>query len=130
MSDGASIILVGSIAGSVGNPGYGTYSATRAAVRSYSRTWAKELAGRGIRVNTVSPGPIDTPMINGASEEVRQELTKMIAMNRLGTPEEVASAVLYLASADSSFVTGTELFVDGGLMALVRVIKGGVSGSD
>jgi NAD(P)-dependent dehydrogenase (short-subunit alcohol dehydrogenase family) len=117
MSEGASIVLVGSIAGSMGNPGYGTYSATKAAVRSYSRTWAKELAGRGIRVNTVSPGPIDTPMMDGASEEVKQGLTSMIAMNRLGAPDEVAGAVLYLASADSSYVTGAELVVDGGFMA-------------
>jgi NAD(P)-dependent dehydrogenase (short-subunit alcohol dehydrogenase family) len=117
MSEGASIVLVGSIAGSIGNPGYGTYSATKAAVRSYSRTWAKELAGRGIRVNTVSPGPIDTPMMDGASEEVKQGLTSMIAMNRLGAPDEVAGAVLYLASADSSYVTGAELIVDGGFMA-------------
>lgn len=116
MSEGASIVLVGSIAGSIGNPGYGTYSATKAAVRSYSRTWAKELAGRGIRVNTVSPGPIDTPMMDGASEEVKQGLTSMIAMNRLGAPDEVAGAVLYLASADSSYVTGAELIVDGGFM--------------
>jgi NAD(P)-dependent dehydrogenase (short-subunit alcohol dehydrogenase family) len=116
MSEGASIVLVGSIAGSIGNPGYGTYSATKAAVRSYSRTWAKELAGRGIRVNTVSPGPIDTPMMDGASEEVKQGLTSMIAMNRLGAPDEVANAVLYLASADSSYVTGAELVVDGGFM--------------
>jgi NAD(P)-dependent dehydrogenase (short-subunit alcohol dehydrogenase family) len=116
MSEGASIVLVGSIAGSIGNPGYGTYSATKAAVRSYSRTWAKELAGRGIRVNTVSPGPIDTPMMDGASEEVKQGLTSMIAMNRLGAPDEVAGAVLYLASADSSYVTGAELVVDGGFM--------------
>jgi NAD(P)-dependent dehydrogenase (short-subunit alcohol dehydrogenase family) len=116
MSEGASIVLVGSIAGSIGNPGYGTYSATKAAVRSYSRTWAKELAGRGIRVNTVSPGPINTPMMDGASEEVKQGLTSMIAMNRLGAPDEVAGAVLYLASADSSYVTGAELVVDGGFM--------------
>jgi NAD(P)-dependent dehydrogenase (short-subunit alcohol dehydrogenase family) len=117
MADGGSIVLLGSIAGSVGNPGYGTYSATKAAVRSYARTWSKELAGRGIRVNTVSPGPIDTPMFDNVSDEVRRALTSQIPMNRMGLPEEVATTALFLASADSTFVTGAELCVDGGMTA-------------
>lgn len=117
MRAGGSVVLIGSIAGSVGNPGYGTYSATKAAVRSYARTWSKELAGRGIRVNTISPGPIDTPMFDNVSDEVRRTLTAMIPMNRMGLPEEVAGAALFLASADSTFVTGTEVCVDGGMMA-------------
>jgi NAD(P)-dependent dehydrogenase (short-subunit alcohol dehydrogenase family) len=117
MSEGASIVLIGSIAGSIGNPGYATYSATKAAVRSYSRTWARELAGRGIRVNTLSPGPIDTAMMKNASEEVKQGLVKMIPLNRMGRAEEVANAALFLASAESSYVTGAELCVDGGLTA-------------
>ncbi|WP_144108198.1 SDR family NAD(P)-dependent oxidoreductase [Paraburkholderia sp. BCC1886] len=115
MSEGSSIVLIGSIAGSVGNPGYGTYSATKAAVRSYSRTWTAELATRGIRVNTLSPGPIDTPMFDGVSDELRQALTERIPMKRLGRPEEVASAALFLASTESSFIAGAELCIDGGM---------------
>lgn len=117
MSEGGSIVLVGSIAGSVGNPGYGTYSATKAAVRSYARTWSKELAPRQIRVNAVSPGPTDTPMFDNVSDDVRRGLVGMIPMGRMGLPEEVAASALFLASADSSFVTGTELLVDGGMIA-------------
>jgi len=115
MASGSTIVLVGSIAGSIGNPGYGTYSATKAAVRSYARTWTSELAGRGIRVNTLSPGPIDTPMFDGVSDEVRRSLTNQIPFRRLGQPEEVANAALFLASADSSFVAGAELCIDGGM---------------
>lgn len=115
MASGSAIVLVGSIAGSIGNPGYGTYSATKAAVRSYARTWTSELAGRGIRVNTLSPGPIDTPMFDAVSDEVRLSLTNRIPLNRMGLPEEVATAALFLASADSSFVAGAELCIDGGM---------------
>ena len=115
MASGGTIVLVGSIAGSIGNPGYGTYSATKAAVRSYARTWTSELAGRGIRVNTLSPGPIDTPMFDAVSDEVRLSLTNRIPLNRMGLPEEVATAALFLASADSSFVAGAELCIDGGM---------------
>jgi len=115
MASGSTIVLVGSIAGSIGNPGYGTYSATKAAVRSYARTWTSELAGRGIRVNTLSPGPIDTPMFDAVSDEVRLSLTNRIPLNRMGLPEEVATAALFLASADSSFVAGAELCIDGGM---------------
>ena len=115
MASGSTIVLVGSIAGSIGNPGYGTYSATKAAVRSYARTWTSELAGRGIRVNTLSPGPIDTPMFDAVSDEVRMSLTHRIPLNRMGLPEEVATAALFLASADSSFVAGAELCIDGGM---------------
>src|SRR5471032_3612835 len=115
MGSGGAIVLVGSIAGNIGNPGYGTYSATKAAVRSYARTWTHELAGRGIRVNTLSPGPIDTPMFDAVSDEVRLSLTNRIPLNRMGLPEEVATAALFLASADSSFVAGAELCIDGGM---------------
>lgn len=115
MSDGGAIVLIGSIAGSVGNPGYGTYSATKAAVRSYARTWTAELAERGIRVNTLSPGPIDTPMFDNVSEEFLRAMTDRIPLKRLGLPEEVATAALFLASADSSFIAGAELCIDGGL---------------
>lgn len=115
MNSGGSVVLVGSIAGSIGTPGYTTYGASKAVVRSFARTWANELAPSGIRVNVVSPGPIDTPMFDGASEEVRESLTKMIPLRRLGRPEEVAAAVLFLASDQSSFTTGSELCVDGGM---------------
>lgn len=117
MPAGAAIVLVGSIAGNIGNPGYGTYSATKAAVRSYARTWTHELAGRGIRVNTLSPGPIDTPMFDGVSDAVRENLTSRIPLQRLGRPEEVAAAALFLASAESSYIAGAELCIDGGMTA-------------
>lgn len=117
MRDGGAIVLVGSIAGSIGNPGYGTYSATKAAVRSYARTWTIELAGRGIRVNTLSPGPTDTPMFDQASDEVRTTLTGMIPFKRMGRPDEVADAALFLASDESRYVGGAELVIDGGMTA-------------
>lgn len=115
MTRGSTIVLIGSIAGTMGNPGYGAYSATKAAVRSYARTWTAELAERGIRVNTLSPGPIDTPMFDGVSDEFRAEMTERIPLKRLGLPEEVATAALFLASADSSYVAGAELSIDGGM---------------
>lgn len=117
MTEGGAIVLVGSIAGSVGNPGFGTYSATKAAVRSYARTWTIELAARGIRVNTLSPGPTDTPMFDQASDEVRTALTNRIPFKRLGRPEEVADAALFLASDESRYVGGAELVIDGGMIA-------------
>ena len=120
MPDGASIILTASVVASKGLPSNSVYSATKAAVRSFARTWTTDLKGRRIRVNAVSPGFIDTPELSellGSSETGRQRL-KMISnavpVGRLGKPEEVAKAVVFLASDDSSFVTGTELFVDGG----------------
>lgn len=117
MGEGGSIVLVGSIAGAIANPGYGSYSASKAAVRSYTRTWNSELARRGIRVNTLSPGPTDTPMFDQASDEVRQMLTARIPAKRLGHPEEVAAAALFLASDESSYISGTELVIDGGMIA-------------
>jgi len=117
MPEGGAIVLVGSIAGQIANPGYGTYSATKAAVRAYARTWTHELAPRGIRVNTISPGPIDTPMFDKASDEIRQALTARIPFRRLGRPDEVADAVLFLASPDSRYVAGAELVIDGGMIA-------------
>src|SRR5262249_49891494 len=96
------------------------YSASKAAVRSFARTWTSDLKDRKIRVNALSPGPIDTPIFEtlGATEEEREQIksrfVQPVPMGRIGTPEEIASAVLFLASDDSSFVTGIELFVDGG----------------
>jgi NAD(P)-dependent dehydrogenase (short-subunit alcohol dehydrogenase family) len=115
MPDGGSIVLVGSIAAAIGTKGYGVYGATKAAVRSLARTWANELAPRNIRVNVVAPGPTDTAMMAAASEEVREALTKVIPLGRMGRADEVASAALFLVSDQSSFITGAELPVDGGM---------------
>ncbi len=115
MPRGSAIVLIGSIAGAIGTPGYGAYNASKAAVRSYARTWTNELAELGIRVNTLSPGPIDTPMFAEASDEMRQALTARIPLHRLGRPEEVAAAALFLASDESSFIAGAELAIDGGM---------------
>lgn len=117
MKAGGSIVLVGSIASTIANPGFATYSASKAAVRSYARTWTHELASRGIRVNTLSPGPTDTPMFDGVSDDVRATLTSRIPFRRLGRPDEIASAALFLASDDSSYVGGADLHVDGGMVA-------------
>ena len=117
MTEGGSIVLVGSIAGTIANPGYATYSASKAAVRSYARTWTHELAGRGIRVNTLSPGPTDTPMFDGVGDDLRKTLTDRIPFRRLGQPDEIANAALFLASDDSSYVGGADLHVDGGMVA-------------
>jgi len=121
LPDGASIILNASIVGSKGLPANSVYSATKAAVRSFARTWTTDLKDRRIRVNAVSPGATDTPGLSDlmASAEVGEERMKMIfntvPLGRLGTPDEIAKAVVFLASDDSSYVTGTELFVDGGV---------------
>jgi NAD(P)-dependent dehydrogenase (short-subunit alcohol dehydrogenase family) len=120
LADGASIILNASIVASKGLSANSVYSATKAAVRSFARTWTTDLKDRRIRVNAVSPGSIDTPGLSDllASSETGQQRLKMISnsvpLGRLGTPDEVAKAVVFLASDDSSYVTGTELFVDGG----------------
>ena len=121
LPDGASIILNASIAGSKGLPTYSVYSATKAAVRSFARTWTTDLKDRRIRVNAVSPGSIDTPGLSDllASSETGQQRSKMISnsvpLGRFGTADEIAKAVVFLASDDASYITGTELFVDGGI---------------
>jgi NAD(P)-dependent dehydrogenase (short-subunit alcohol dehydrogenase family) len=121
MRDGGSVILIGSIAGYVGIRGYTTYSATKAALRSYVRTWTREFNERGIRFNTLSPGPIDTPIMDGQADSVegadaiRAAFAAAIPLNRMGRPEEIAAAALFLASTDASFVAGAELSVDGGM---------------
>jgi NAD(P)-dependent dehydrogenase (short-subunit alcohol dehydrogenase family) len=120
LPDGAAIILNASIVGSKGLPTNSVYSATKAAVRSFARTWTTDLKARRIRVNAVSPGSIDTPGAREllASSEVGEKRKKMTAesvpLGRFGTPDEIAKAVVFLASDDSSYVTGAELFVDGG----------------
>jgi len=115
MTGGGAVVLIGSIAGSIGTEGYGVYGATKAVVRSYARTWTKELSSRGIRVNTLSPGPIETPMFAKVTDEMRKTLTDLIPLRRLGRPEEVAAAALFLASDESSFIAGAELCIDGGM---------------
>ncbi|MCX4724607.1 SDR family oxidoreductase [Streptomyces sp. NBC_00144] len=119
LNDGASVILNASTAADRGAEAFGTYAASKAAVRTYARTWANELTGRGIRVNAISPGPTDTPGITGLvgdenTADAKANLIAGVAMGRMGRPEEVAAAVAFLASEQSSFVLGANLYVDGG----------------
>lgn len=114
MNDGGSIIMNGSIAGSEGFEGFSVYSASKAAVRSFARTWTLDLKARKIRVNVLSPGTIDTGAFTGVAKEIKDQFVSVIPMGRIGEPKEIATAVLFLASSDSSFVTGIDLFVDGG----------------
>jgi NAD(P)-dependent dehydrogenase (short-subunit alcohol dehydrogenase family) len=114
MNDGGSIILNGSVASVKGTPAFGVYGATKAALRSFVRTWTSDLKDRHIRSNVVSPGPTDTPIVDGQPEDAIARIVSTIPMGRMGDPDEIAKAALFLASDDSSFVTGIELFVDGG----------------
>jgi NAD(P)-dependent dehydrogenase (short-subunit alcohol dehydrogenase family) len=115
LSEGGSVVLIGSIAGSSGVPSYGTYGATKAALRAYARTWTLELAPRGIRVNVVAPGPTDTEMMAKVPEEMRAGLIAPIPLGRMAHPAEVAAAALFLLSGEASFIAGVELCVDGGM---------------
>lgn len=114
LRDRGSIILTGSIAGVKGLPGFDVYSASKAAIRSFVRTWTVELKDRRIRANVISPGTIDTPILAGLPKELIAQIVAGIPMGRMGKSDEIADAALFLASDDSSFVTGIELFVDGG----------------
>jgi NAD(P)-dependent dehydrogenase (short-subunit alcohol dehydrogenase family) len=114
LNDGASIILTGSVASVKGTPGFWVYAATKAAVRSFVRAWTVELKDRRIRSNVLSPGPTETPAVDQQPADAIARIVSTIPMGRMGTPEEIAKAALFLASDDSSFVTGIELFVDGG----------------
>jgi NAD(P)-dependent dehydrogenase (short-subunit alcohol dehydrogenase family) len=124
LNDGASIILVASAGKNKGMPGRSTYSASKAALRSFARTWTNELKDRKIRTNVLSPGIVDTPMFDGqfpskdGAAEARKQITALTPLNRLGRPEEIAAAALFLASDESSFVAGIDLAVDGGLTAV------------
>jgi NAD(P)-dependent dehydrogenase (short-subunit alcohol dehydrogenase family) len=119
--DGGSIILTASIGGSKGYEGSNVYSATKAAIRSFARSWTVDLKHRKIRVNAISPGVIDTPMTSSMvqseelGEQLKTNLVSAVPMGRMGSPDEIAKAVSFLASDDSSYVTGIELFVDGGM---------------
>jgi NAD(P)-dependent dehydrogenase (short-subunit alcohol dehydrogenase family) len=114
LNDGGSIILTGSVAGSKGTPAFGTYGATKAAVRNFVRAWTVELKDRRIRSNVLSPGPTETPAIGQQPADAMARILSTIPMGRMGEVDEIAKAALFLASDDSSFVTGIELFVDGG----------------
>ena len=114
LKDGGSIILNGSSANIKGTPAFGVYAASKAAIRSFVRTWTSDLKDRHIRSNVVSPGPIDTPLTNRLPADALARIVSTIPMGRMGKPDEIAKAALFLASDDSSFVTGIELFVDGG----------------
>jgi len=121
MGSGGSIILVSSAMHYMGLPNHSTYAATKAALRSYARTWAAEFSGSGIRANTLSPGVVDTPMLDsqaGTPEEaaaIREGYTSITPMERLARPDELANAALFLASDESSFMTGSDMVVDGGI---------------
>lgn len=121
MPDGGSIILNGSIAGYTGSPAFSVYSATKAAVRSFARSWTNDLKERKIRVNTLSPGPVDTPIFDTVAptkeqvEQLKTGFASQVPLGRMGRPEEIATVALFLASNDSSFVTGIDLTADGGM---------------
>ena len=118
--DGGSIILNSSIAASKGVEGFSVYSASKAAVRSFARTWTVDLRDRKIRVNAISPGQIDSPALSDLMEneeqssQLKKDLVSTVPLRRMGTPDEVAKVVTFLASDESSYITGIELFVDGG----------------
>ena len=114
LNDGGSIILTGSVASAKGTPAFAVYGASKAAVRNFVRGWTVELKDRRIRSNVLSPGPIATPLVAAQDQDTMEKIASTIPMGRMGEPEEVAKAALFLASDDSSFVTGIELFVDGG----------------
>ncbi len=119
LNDGASVILNSSVRADDGVPAFGTYAASKAAIRSFARTWANELKDRNIRVNAVSPGTIDTPgadsLAGGEDAPVsKEQFAANVPLGRIGRPEEVAEAVAFLASGRSSFVLGANLYVDGG----------------
>ena len=120
LNDGASIILTGSIASIKGFPAFSVYSATKAAVHSFARSWTNDLKDRHIRVNVLSPGHIDTPILDGLQQgealmQMKKGLAEDTPLGRLGNPDEIAKACAFLASDESSYVTGIELYVDGGV---------------
>ena len=121
LRDGGAVILTSSVAHYTGNPGYSVYASAKAAVRSFARNWAVDLQDRGIRVNCLSPGPTETPIVDkmGVPAEVMAvlipQLLAQVPLGRMGRSEEIATAALFLASSDSSFITGIDLCVDGGM---------------
>ncbi len=124
LNDGASIILIGSVAAVKAFPASSIYSATKAAVRSFARNWALELKGHQIRVNNLSPGPIDTPIMDPMAptkegvDQIKASFATSVPLGRIGRSEEIATAALFLASSDSSYMTGIDLLVDGGMVEI------------
>ncbi|WP_042876939.1 SDR family NAD(P)-dependent oxidoreductase [Cupriavidus necator] len=124
LHDGGAVIVITSIAENKGIPGFTAYSATKAAVRSFVRTWTAELKDRQIRVNAICPGPIDTPIFDQqaptkeGADQARAQFAAAVPFGRLGRPEEIAAAALFLASDEASFIAGVDLPVDGGMSAL------------
>jgi NAD(P)-dependent dehydrogenase (short-subunit alcohol dehydrogenase family) len=118
MRDGGTIVINGSMVSVKGMPAFSVYAATKAALRSFARTWSVDLKGRGIRINVVSPGTVITPGYSALGDAHIDQIKKGVAattpLGRVGTPEEIASAVVFLASDESSYMTGADLFVDGG----------------
>ena len=120
LGDGASVILTASTTSVKGTPAFSVYSASKAAVRNLVRSWVLDVKGRGIRINALSPGPIETPGLRGladtpeAERELLDYLASQVPLGRVGTPDEIGKAAVFLASDDASFITGIELFVDGG----------------
>jgi len=112
--EGGSVILIGSVASVKGTSSFGVYGATKAALRSFARTWTTDLKERRVRTNVLSPGPIKTPLSDRQSPDAIARIVSTVPMGRMGEPDEIARAALFLASDDSSFVTGIELFADGG----------------
>jgi NAD(P)-dependent dehydrogenase (short-subunit alcohol dehydrogenase family) len=116
LSTGASVILTGSIASIKGSPAFSVYNASKAAIRSFARSWIVDLKGRDIRVNVLSPGHTQTPGLSVLLDEtVRDGMNANVPLGRMGTPDDIAKAAVFLASDESSYITGIELFVDGGL---------------
>jgi NAD(P)-dependent dehydrogenase (short-subunit alcohol dehydrogenase family) len=118
INDGGSIIMTGSVACVKGFPGFGLYAASKAALRSFARTWLNELKSRNIRVNVLSPGQVDTPDSQRLDKETREMFESLIPRGKMGRPEEIAAVALFLASDESSYVNGVELAVDGGFSAI------------
>ena len=124
MPDGGVVLLCGSTASQAGIPGFTTYSATKAGIRSFARTWTMELKDRKIRVNVISPGPIDTPIWNTSNlpqeavEQTRKEIVSLVPAGEMGRAEDVAKAASFLASDEARFIRGIELFVDGGMSSV------------
>ena len=118
LNDGGSIIMIGSVASVRGFPGFSVYAASKAALRSFARTWVNELKGRHIRVNVLSPGQVDTPDSQRLDKETKEMFESLIPRGKMGRPEEIAAAALFLASDESSYVNGVDLAVDGGFSAI------------
>jgi NAD(P)-dependent dehydrogenase (short-subunit alcohol dehydrogenase family) len=124
LNPAASVIVIGSVVSTKGMSIYSTYSATKAAIRNFVRTWAAELGPKGIRANVISPGPIETPIIDAQFESkehadaLREQFKKIIPMGRMGEAEEIADAALFLASSQSSYINGVDLPVDGGFVSI------------